>query len=79
MTFYRDEVRVRPLPPGSASIGLFEAEHAPGSTCTSSGIYYCVNCDHTIAANMGDPFPPQNHHQHNASKGPIRWRLLVWA
>jgi hypothetical protein len=23
--------------------------------------------------------PPQNHHQHGAHQGPIRWQLIVFA
>ena len=30
-----------------------------------------------IAANKGNPLPPQNHHQHSTSQGKIRWRKIL--
>jgi hypothetical protein len=42
-----------------------------------SGIYRCAVCGDEIAANKGDPLPPQNHHQHYPGLGPIRWQLTV--
>lgn len=56
----------------------FDTEHPPGTVMTNSGIYRCVNCGDEIAANKGNPLPPQNHHQH-ATGTPIRWKLLVFA
>ncbi|WP_404418174.1 hypothetical protein [Brevundimonas vesicularis] len=56
----------------------FDTEHTPGTVMTNSGIYRCVNCGDEIAANKGNPLPPQNHHQH-PNGGPIRWKLLVFA
>ena len=54
----------------------YDAEYSPGDTCNNSGIYRCKVCGDEIASNKGNPFPPQNHHQHSAGSGPIRWKLL---
>lgn len=56
----------------------FDADYAPGTVMNNSGIYRCKNCGDEIAANKGNPLPPQNHHQH-ANGLPIRWQLLVFA
>lgn len=56
----------------------FDREWSPGSVPPNSGIYRCKNCGDEIAANKGNPLPPQNHHQHANSK-PIIWQLLVFA
>jgi hypothetical protein len=52
--------------------------YSPGQIVPHSGIYSCTGCDKEIAANHGDPFPPQNHHQHTLLSGAIRWKLIVW-
>jgi len=57
----------------------FDQIHSPGSTVPHSGIYRCQGCGREIASNKGDPFPPQNHHQHHISQGVIRWRLAVYS
>lgn len=57
----------------------FDAERAPGYVPGDSGIYRCVNCGDEIAANKGNPLPPQNHHQHQNQMLPIKWKLLVCA
>lgn len=56
----------------------YDAEHTPGTVVIDSGIYRCKYCGDEIAANKGNPLPPQNHHQHNPP-APIRWQLLVFA
>lgn len=56
----------------------FDIEFKPGEVPHNSGIYRCKNCGDEIAANKGNPLPPQNHHQH-ANGLPIRWNLLVYA
>jgi hypothetical protein len=55
---------------------IYDEIHKPGATVPHSGIYRCNACGDEIASNKGDPFPPQNHHQHT-SGSPIRWQLLV--
>lgn len=57
----------------------FDELHTPGTAATYSGIYRCQSCGDEIAANAGNPLPPQNHRQHNPNAGPIRWRLIVGA
>ena len=49
----------------------------PGDTVPVSGIYRCTGCNKEITSNQDDPFPPQNHHQHNANQGAIKWKLNV--
>jgi hypothetical protein len=57
----------------------YDELHSPGGKCPNSGIYRCEGCGDEIASNKGNPFPPQNHHQHNPSQGAIRWKLIVFA
>ena len=57
----------------------YDRLHEPGSICENSGIYRCESCGDEIASNKGNPFPPQNHKQHDPAKGAIRWRLVVFA
>lgn len=52
-------------------------KHNPGSTVPMSGIYKCVGCKKEVTCNKGDPFPPQNHHQHPTGQGPVQWKLNV--
>ena len=54
----------------------FDAIHKPGESVPYSGIYHCEHCNEQIVSTFGNPFPPQNHHQHDQSQ-PIRWRLIV--
>lgn len=56
----------------------FDKTYAPGSTPDHSGIYKCTGCGHEIVAEASRSFPPQNHHQHAANQGDIRWQLLVY-
>ncbi|BCG20783.1 MULTISPECIES: protein L [Vibrio] len=51
--------------------------YSPGSEVPISGIYRCTGCKKEITSNKGDPFPPQNHHQHAASQGDVKWKLNV--
>jgi hypothetical protein len=50
-----------------------------GENCPNSGIYLCEGCADEIASNKGNPFPPQNHHQHQPGQGAIGWKLIVFA
>jgi hypothetical protein len=55
----------------------FDKVHEPGATGSWSGIYRCEGCGREVVHTTGHPLPPQNHHQHTASQGKIRWRLTV--
>lgn len=57
----------------------YDSDHSPGTSVPNSGIYRCMGCNREVTSNKGDPFPPQNHHQHNGTQGTIRWRLIVYA
>ena len=54
----------------------FDTVHGPSQPVPHSGIYRCRGCGQSIAANAGDPLPPQNHGQHPAGT-PIQWQLIV--
>jgi hypothetical protein len=56
---------------------VWRTDYAPGDIVPLSGIYRCQACRKEVTSNAGDPFPPQNHHQHPQA-GAVRWRLLVW-
>lgn len=56
----------------------FDEIHEPGESTPHSGIYRCENCSHEVVSVVTHPLPPQNHHQHESGRGPIRWRLVVW-
>jgi hypothetical protein len=55
----------------------FDAIHEPGTATPFSGIYRCEGCGQSITSVHPKPLPPQNHHQHSAGQGRIRWRLVV--
>ncbi|MBB3197367.1 hypothetical protein FHS28_004794 [Roseateles terrae] len=42
-------------------------------------MYRCIVCGDEIGIAKGHALPPQNHHQHAVSQGPIRWQLTVCA
>lgn len=73
MALYRDAVYLTQV-----QSDVFDKEFTPGQAASHSGIYRCKNCGSEIAANIGNPLPPENHSQHTAP-GPIRWKLIVWA
>lgn len=52
---------------------------SPGSEAANAGIYRCAVCGDEIGIAKGHILPPQNHHQHAPSLGPIKWQLLVFA
>lgn len=57
----------------------FGKVNEPGTAAPYSGIYRCDGCGHEAVSTHGHPLPPQNHHQHSAAQGKIRWRLIVAA
>lgn len=50
---------------------------APGTEAPYSGVYRCEGCGASAVSTKDHPLPPQNHHQHHATQGDIRWRLVV--
>jgi hypothetical protein len=72
VAYYQDKSEV-----SEKTSALFNGTHKPGTRCPHSGIYICVNCRDEIAANKGDPLPPQNHRQHRDTTKPIEWQFLV--
>lgn len=75
MALYVDTSRVKQVNQQEA----FQKKYGPGEKVPHSGIYKCINCNSEIAANAGDPFPPQNNTQHPKHEGKIEWQLLVYA
>ena len=73
MAVYKDGNRLE-----HSQDAAFDAIYKPGDIVPYSGIYRCTSCNDEVACNAGDPFPPQNHHQHSPP-ALIRWRLLVAA
>ncbi|HXM22528.1 MAG TPA: hypothetical protein VN948_14830 [Terriglobales bacterium] len=55
----------------------FDKLHEPGARTPFSGIYRCAICGKEDVSTYEHPLPPQNHHQHAAGIGPIRWQLVV--
>ncbi|WP_420955229.1 hypothetical protein [Burkholderia gladioli] len=58
--------------------GEFDALHHPGAKAPYSGIYRCEVCGGSAVSTVGNPLPPQDHHDHMAyANRPIQWRLIV--
>ena len=57
----------------------FSVDYNPGTQPPHSGIYRCMGCGHEVVAEQSRQLPPQNHHQHSAAQGHIRWRMIVYA
>ena len=57
----------------------FDAKYHPSAVATNSGIYRCTGCGREIAHTKDTQPPPQNHHQHTPSQGPILWQMAVYA
>lgn len=55
----------------------WKTTYKPGDEVPVSGIYRCLGCGKEVTCNDPDCFPPQNHHQHTAAQGTIRWKLNV--
>jgi hypothetical protein len=65
------------LDPSNGEPAWWKNEYGPADKVPVSGIYKCTGCKKEITSNAGDPFPPQNHHQHTLSLGPVRWKLNI--
>ena len=57
----------------------FESIYKPGERCEHEGIYKCQGCNKEVTVAGDKKLPPQNHHQHEARHGEIRWKLFVYA
>ena len=55
----------------------WKTSYSPRDEVPVSGIYRCTGCNREVTSNQGDPFPPQNHHQHTVAQGAVRWKLNV--
>jgi len=62
---------------GNTTNDHWKKVYGPAENVPVSGIYRCLGCKREITSNRADPFPPQNHHQHEAGQGDIRWKLNV--
>lgn len=58
---------------------VFTREFKPGEQPIRSGIYRCMGCHREVVAEQDRQLPPQNHHQHTATQGQVRWRMIVYA
>lgn len=74
MALYQDGSKLHHAPQSA-----FDAVLTPGTIAVNSGIYRCEGCGDEDACNKGNPLPSQNHRQHSALQGLIRWKLLVAA
>ena len=59
--------------------GDFDTLHTPGVATPYSGIYRCTGCGREVTSVYSHPLPTQNHHEHAAGQGLIRWHLVVYA
>jgi hypothetical protein len=57
----------------------FDHEYEADQFAPHSGIYRCMGCGREVVAEKGGTLPPQNHHEHTAEQGPVRWRMIVYA
>jgi hypothetical protein len=55
----------------------FDDIHLPNTKTPYSGIYRCEGCGLSATFVKNNNIPPQNHHQHGAAQGTIRWRMIV--
>jgi hypothetical protein len=46
---------------GRSDHTAFNEVNQPGARTPHSGIYRCEGCGKEVAANEGNPLPPQNH------------------
>jgi hypothetical protein len=57
----------------------FDQVYEASATTPKSAIYRCEGCGREAISTAGHPLPPQNHHQHTAQQGRIRWKMIVMA
>ena len=74
MALYKDYANVT-----YSTFAAFDPSYDSGTPAPHAGIYRCTKCGYEIGIAFGHILPPEGHHQHPASLGPIRWQLLVFA
>ena len=74
MALYKDKNYI-----AQSSDDVFDKILNPGDTPDRSGIYRCMGCHREVVAEESRSLPPQNHHQHTAEQGKVRWKLIVYA
>ncbi len=57
----------------------YDKVYSPGIAAPHAGIYRCAGCGREIGIASSHTLPPQNHHEHAASQGTIRWQLVCYA
>lgn len=57
----------------------FDQAHPPGEITPHPGIYRCETCGHEIVIGTMQALPGDVHGTHRPSRGPIFWRLVVYA
>jgi hypothetical protein len=55
----------------------FDSIWKPGTRPEYSGIFRCGGCGKEITHISSEALPSQNHHQHTAVQGDIRWQMIV--
>lgn len=55
----------------------FDKIYSPGEQSPDGGIFRCEGCGREIGIAQQHTLPPQNHHQHGANHGTIRWRMVA--
>jgi hypothetical protein len=74
MAWYKDAKALTP----NQSVN-FDKLRSPGEETPDAGVYRCAVCSDEIGIAKGHTLPPQNHHQHAAGLGPIKWQMIVCA
>jgi hypothetical protein len=57
----------------------FDTDHKAGETTLLSGVYRCMVCGREIVSEESKLLASPNHHEHTATQGSIRWRMIVFA
>lgn len=57
----------------------FDQVHLPGAIAPHGGIYRCETCAHEIVVGAMQALPDLPHGTHRPTRGPVYWRLVVYA
>lgn len=77
MAWFANDKVVLKVGAAAAAAPRWNLVHKPGETVPLSGIYCCTACKKEVTSNKDDPFPTQNHHQHDPRLGDIGWKMIV--